>query len=61
MSIDDLEKKTDEMQEALIVMKNIQEGSKIDRFRFTEKETLAVSFTIELLAQFLNEINPKLK
>jgi len=61
MSIDDLEKKSEEMQEALVMMKNIQDSSKIDRFKFTEKESLAISFSIELLTQFLNEINPKLK
>ena len=46
---EEIETKVQDMKEAKLVLKNIKAGEEIERFKFTEKETLAIDFAINLL------------
>lgn len=45
----ELEEKIKEIEEAVFYLTNIDEGSVIGRFKFTNKETQALEFSIDFL------------
>ena len=46
---DELKEKIEEIEEAMLYLKNIKEGSDIGRFKFTNKESQALEFSIDFL------------
>ena len=55
MDAKELESRIEDMKEAKFVLLNIQDGATIDRFKFTEKESLALAFVIEMIDVYLQE------
>ena len=53
MDIEELELKIEEMKEIKNILDNIQEGSRIERFLFTDKEKNAIIFVIEMIETFI--------
>lgn len=56
MRQEEILEKVEEMKEASLFLKNIISGIKIDRFKFTEKERLALEFSIDFLNASIEQL-----
>jgi hypothetical protein len=56
MRQEEILEKVEEMKESKMFLKNILDGAKIDRFKFTEKERLALDFAIDFLNASIDQL-----